>query len=256
MRNFDLSPNIGFPLPLKRSAEQEDRLVRWLNDEWEDPMPKFLKWKNYAGTGSPPMPADVPSDDGEDTEARNTIVTEFLPRLRRVQNITSATQTMKRAKRAMERHPGKYKDEDQAWWSLSGLLEERWLENFLASFQISATVPRPNGRSIMVVKGQNMTEAWAAHILLQLASAGALEKLQLCECGCGKWLLKQRKNARFYSRDACRQRSYRSPEQVKAKRRRDAQEQYDKDHPGAAERREKRRRERELLERKASHGEA
>jgi hypothetical protein len=142
-----------------------------------------------------------------------------------VQKMTTARGSLERARREMQKHPGKYRDEDHAFNEVSGLADKARLERMLASYTIKPTVPMPGHPSMMLVVGENMTEAWAAHILRQMASAGVLDKLKQCDCGCGKWFLKRRKNDRFF-RNACRVRHHQADPDFKEKRRIRARELY------------------------------
>jgi hypothetical protein len=210
---------LGIPVPQSRSIEEERRLVRWLNSEWDDPSARFEKWKREEG----PLP-DVPSE--EDGPARSTILEEFLPRLMRVQSMPdSAREALKRGRLAMKKFPGKYRNEEHAAHEESGVADRARLVKMLKKHSILPTIPSAGNPVKLLVRGDNMTEVWAMYVLLQMASDGVIEQLAQCDCGCGKWFIRKRRIDRFAS-TACRVRSHQMNPSVKEIRRAKARESY------------------------------
>jgi hypothetical protein len=211
---------LGMPVPQSRNLEEERRLVRWLNDEWDDDSSaRFEKWKLEEG----PLP-DLPSD--EDAPARRTILKEFLPRLIKVQSLpSSAREALKRGREAMKKSPGKYADEEEAANEEGGFNDRARLVKMLRKHTILPTIPSPGDPVKLLVRGDNMTEVWAMYVLLQMASDGVLEKLLQCGCGCGKWFIRKRQIDRF-ALDACRVRFHQASEIARKLRAKRARETY------------------------------
>jgi hypothetical protein len=175
-------------------GSEDQRLVRWLNDEWVDALPAIKKHERGEG----PYP-DLPN--AEDVPARQTILHEFLPRLIKVQSAPSDRKTLTQLAAMLRKH------------------------------SIVPAIPTPKQPATLMASGKNMTEVWAMHVLLQMASDGVLESLGLCDCGCGKWKIFKRSNDRFFN-DACRVRSHQSNPSVKEKRRDDARKRYQLERNG------------------------
>jgi hypothetical protein len=212
---------LGYAIELRRNVEEERRLVRWLNDEWEDASTQFEKWKRGEGEFR------VPSK--EDAGARKEIVTRFIPALMNVQQrMPRSTQKgIEKARRAMERFPGRYRDAETAFREVNGVNDRARIIQMLSKHTIIPWVgpPSRDQARILLVRGPNMTEVWAAHVLLQMASDGVLKNLLRCKCGCGKWFVRTRKIDKFAS-TACRVRFHQSDPDFKEKRRRQARERY------------------------------
>jgi hypothetical protein len=216
----------GLPIPQGRSRSEEERLVRWLNDEWpDDPESVFEK----AKLGKGPMP-DMPNE--EDAPARQTILAKFLPLLKKAQTMpNSLEEVMARARQAMKRFPGKYANEEEAANKEGGFAARAELIRMLGNHKTLPMIPTPKQPVKLVVRGDNMTEVWAMYVLLQMASDGVIERLGQCDCGCGKWKIFKRRNDRFFN-DACRVRSHQSNPSVKEKRRKEARKRYQQERDG------------------------
>ena len=201
----------GVPIPQSRSIEQERRLVRWLNDERETDEVAEKAFKEWA-EGRATLP-ELRSD--EDAPARKTILIEFLPRLRRVQAMPkSAREALAQGRAAMKTSPGKYANEDDAASEESGVNDRARLIKMLRKHTILPTIPSPGNPALFLASGDNLTEIWAMHLLIRMASDGTLAKLVQCGCGCEKWLIKKRGIDRFAS-DACKVRFHQSGEEAK-----------------------------------------
>jgi hypothetical protein len=218
----------GFPIPQSRDVEEEQRLVRWLNDDWAESLEQMERLERGEGLKDP-LP-DMPND--EDAPARRTILREFLPRLLKVQSMPeSATEALRRGRRAMKRFPGKYRDEDDAANEECGIYARAELVRMLSKHSIAPTIPTRKYPVKLLARGANMTEVWAMYVLLQMASDGILEQLAKCDCGCEKWLIRKRRIDRFAS-TACRVRSHQMDPSVKEIRRAKARESYHRERNG------------------------
>jgi hypothetical protein len=131
----------------------------------------------------------------------------------------------------MEKFPGKYASVDEASSEESGINARAELYRMLGKHKVVPFIPTPMKPVKFVVCGDNLTEIWAMYVLLQMASDGIIERLELCDCGCGRWYIRERGIDRFAT-DACRVRSHQSDPLVKEKRRKEARKRYQLERKG------------------------
>jgi hypothetical protein len=174
----------GIPVP---RGPEEERVVQWLNDEWVDPLPAIEKAKRGEG----PYP-DLPN--AEDAPARHKILNEFLPRLLKLQSEPFDRSTLTELAAMLRKHA------------------------------IVPTIPTPEQPATLLASGKNLTEVWAMHALLQMASDGTLKKLAPCGCGCEKWLIRTRAIDRFAA--GCRVKFHQQNPEFKERRRKQSRERY------------------------------
>lgn len=210
----------GLLVPSSRSLKEEQRLVRWLNDEWLDQESAWTAW--WHGKGPQP---DRPN--AEDDPARKVIISDFIPRLRGAQRLVSMTpeEGLRRGEIEMARQPARWNDLNEAACEVSGVNDRARALRILQRYKLVPSLPiSPRSGGYYIVDATNKTEAWAAHVLLRMAADGSFEKLVQCDCLCGKWFIKRRGVDRFAK--GCRVRFHQSGPAFRSSRNARLRENY------------------------------
>jgi hypothetical protein len=93
-----------------------------------------------------------------------------LPLLKKVQTVpNSLDEVMTGASQAIKRLPGKYADEEEAANEEGGFAARAELIRMRGKQKILPMIPTPGQPVKIVARGDNMTEVWAMHVLLQMA---------------------------------------------------------------------------------------
>ena len=186
----------AIPLPyaikathLKASQKQ---LVEWLNSDYA----WFLDPSRYVGTEGVPS---FSRPSGSDLEgSRDRVLREVLPLMFRILEQSRATV------------------------DYSAILKGRpsadvlKLQAIVDTFKTSLVVHR-RGWIMLTAAGPRAFEAWATFILISMIEAQSLSSLAQCACGCGKWLLRWRKDRKYWSAN-CRVRAHQSDEGFREER--------------------------------------
>jgi hypothetical protein len=194
---FTLQPYAALPLPYKTvsiaTTTNERRLTNWLNGK------RIGLHLHSIGEliDEEDVPEFRPPTEEEEADSRRRVIEEVLPLLRHMASIRG------------HRSPAGLTQRESLMDLLGlGLPSQGSVKRRIQTY---STLPRmaDDGEPLWFVTGPRAIEGWAAHVLISMWREKRLSLLTQCSCGCGRWLMRRRKDQRF-SEDACRVRFHQS----------------------------------------------
>jgi hypothetical protein len=211
LRSLIPMPFAALPLPYKSvriaTTTNESRLTNWLNGK--------RIGLHLHGIGEliaeEDLPEFRPPTEEEDADSRRRVIEEVLPLLRHMASIPG------------HRSPAGL-TQRESLMDLLGLPSKGPVKRRIQTYSTLARMA-DDGEPLWFVTGPRAVEGWAAHVLISMWRENRLSLLTQCSCGCGKWLMRRRKNQRFWA-PACRVRFHQSDPAFKAKHREKAKDYY------------------------------